>query len=242
MRYQSRIIWLRKRFKLKVIIKSKSIFILFMKLLFRLIFSVDPSSKMEFDNGIHTRVCKFYFYPYLTLSHSYAVRKDKYMACVRSNLTSTQTSLLVAQQELEAPRLENASLSKSLIDCANFGLKAISKSFENALKKVDQFHHSFYVSREYISLNQMLNDGKVVSLLAQPSPIFCDILCVKYIYNGEINVCKLVMKYIYLFKVCLISITKFRNPCKLKRHSLKFYRMFLGSLLTKVLFPFHDLG
>lgn len=92
------------------------------------------------------------------------MRKDKSIASTHATLTSTQSSLLVVQRDLDALHLMNASLAQCLTECSIARLMATSESFENVLQQVKHFHHPLHILREQIQTDQMLKDGKVVSL------------------------------------------------------------------------------
>lgn len=58
---------------------------------------------------------------------------EKYITYARATLTSTQASLSEAQKELEALRLENASLSHCLTDYSTASHRVVLEAFENDL-------------------------------------------------------------------------------------------------------------
>lgn len=60
--------------------------------------------------------------------------------------------------------LENASLGQNLEELSNVGLAFVFESFENDLLQVEHFYSPKHFSRDKIRLDQIIKDGKFVSL------------------------------------------------------------------------------
>lgn len=106
----------------------------------------------------------------VTLLVQGAVKKDKSLCFTQATLIFTQPSLLEVQRDMETLHHENASLAQYFIECYTTSIMTVSESFDNVLQQVEHSNHPLYISRKYDWPNQMLKEGKIVSLEDQQLP------------------------------------------------------------------------
>lgn len=74
-------------------------------------------------------------------------------------------ALEFSQREVEFLCSQNASLDQKLKDSTSMTLGYVVESFENVMQQVEYFHRLLVVTREEICLGQVVQYGRIVSIL-----------------------------------------------------------------------------